>query len=304
MCLGTAHASVVPPASAQTNGLTLQDIPRHCAAWKCACPALEDQPDMFPQVPTELAVAVTTRADRQRPSPRPRAGRTARRAAPGAGARAWAQLAVNQPQAAIADAPRADRPMPAPQHATTCWPRAYQALGHRAGGARRPAACCRCSRPYRSAAWAPTEDTGWLTAWRAGTGPCRPKPPSSTSWRCTRKPWPICRVRASPHCMVDAALAADPDTGALGAQADDARHYAVALRVGVKRREDIPPHHGQGGPGYPGTACCHALAIPRTTPLQAEAVQPPRGSSPATSRHPHWPRRGPGGCWAPCCAAP
>lgn len=43
-------------ASAQANGLTLQDIPPPLRSLEVCVAALEDQPDLFPQIPTELAV--------------------------------------------------------------------------------------------------------------------------------------------------------------------------------------------------------------------------------------------------------
>ena len=88
-------------------------------------------------MPTELAVAVTTALidndlARAREQGAPREGSAWHVA------RAWAQLAVNQPQAAVDDALRGLPHVPAPQHAHYVLARAYQALGHhRAGGARR-----------------------------------------------------------------------------------------------------------------------------------------------------------------------
>ncbi|MGY6517066.1 hypothetical protein ACXIU3_24450, partial [Vibrio parahaemolyticus] len=72
--------------------------------------------------------------------------------------------------------------------------------------------------------------------------------------------------------MVDAALAADPATVRwVPKRLMTPAHYAVALRVGVKRPEDIPPAMvmalDQATQAQPAAS---AAAMPAPRPLQAE----------------------------------
>ena len=106
--------------------------------------------------------------------------------------------------------------------------------------------------------------------------------------------------------MVDAALAADPATVRwVPKRLMTPAHYAVALRVGVKRPEDIPPAMVMAVDRYPGTARCQRTGHACTTPVASRApcAAPQRLLAP-TSRHPRVATPWPGGCWAPCCAAP
>ena len=276
-------------ASAQANGLTLQDIPPPLRSLEVCVAALEDQPDMFPQVPTELAVAVTTALidndlARAREQGAPREGSAWHVA------RAWAQLAVNQPQAAVDDALRGLPHVPAPQHAHYVLARAYQALGHTAQAALAACSVLSLQSPYQPA-WAPTEDTGWLTAlarWHMGHADEATLIRQLALHPQTLADMP--RARITP-AMVDAALAADPATVRwVPKRLMTPAHYAVALRVGVKRPEDVPPAMvmavDQATQAQPAAS---APAMPAPRPLQAERRAQPPAEAPRPP-HPDTPR--------------
>ena len=204
-------------------------------------------------------------------------------------ARAWAQLAVNQPQAAVDDALRGLPHVPAPQHAHYVLARAYQALGHTAQAALAACSVLSLQSPYRPA-WAPTEDTGWLTAlarWHMGHADEATLIRQLALHPQTLADMP--RARITP-AMVDAALAADPATVRwVPKRLMTPAHYAVALRVGVKRPEDIPPAMVMAlDQGYPGTAAASAPAMPlhHARCKQSAVRSPCRGSSPPHPRHP------------------
>ena len=276
-------------ASAQANGLTLQDIPPPLRSLEVCVAALEDQPDMFPLVPTELAVAVTTALidndlARAREQGAPREGSAWHVA------RAWAQLAVNQPQAAVDDALRGLPHVPAPQHAHYVLARAYQALGHTAQAALAACSVLSLQSPYQPA-WCPTEDTGWLTAlarWHMGHAD-----EATLIHQLALHPQTLAdmpRARITP-AMVDAALAADPATVRwVPKRLMTPAHYAVALRVGVKRPEDVPPAMvmalDQATQAQPAAS---APAMPAPRPLQAERRAQPPAEAPRPP-HPGTPR--------------
>ena len=201
----------------------------------------------------------------------------------------------------------AQRRVGAGQHAHYVLARAYLALGHTAQAALAACSVLSLQSPYQPA-WAPTEDTGWLTAlarWHMGHAD-----EASLIHQLALHPQTLAdmpRARITP-AMVDAALAADPATVRwVPKRLMTPAHYAVALRVGVKRPEDIPPAMAmavdQATQAQPAAS---APAMPAPRPLQAERrAQPLQRLLARHIQAPRvWPRHGPGGCWAPCCAAP
>ena len=108
-----------------------------------------------------------------------------------------------------------------------------QALGPTAQAALAACSVLSLQSPYRPA-WAPTEDTGWLTAlarWHMGHAD-----EATLIHQLALHPQTLAdmpRARITP-AMVDAALAADPATVRwVPKRLMTPAHYAVALRVGV-----------------------------------------------------------------------
>lgn len=283
-----AHASVVPGLGPPANGLTLQDIPPPLRSLEVRGRAGRPARHVPPGA-DRTGRGGDHRADRQRPGPRPRAGRTARRQRLACGAGLGATGREPTPGGCGRRPARACRDASAPARPLRAGPRLPGAGPHRAGGAGRVqravaavALPAQHGPPQKTRAGSPP-----LARWHMGHADEATLIRQLALHPQTLADMP--RARITP-AMVDAALAADPATVRwVPKRLMTPAHYAVALRVGVKRPEDVPP----------AMVMARGLELPRHSPLPAHrpclhharckqsAVRSPcRGSSPATSRHP------------------
>jgi hypothetical protein len=253
-------------ASAQTEGLTLQDMPPALRTVPVCAAALQSRHDVFHAVPRDLAVQVATQLI-EADLAQARTRGEARQGSAWHVQRAWAHLWTGRPAQAIEDVtcglPHARGPLHAQhaQHAHYVLARAYRALGQLPQAAlhastvlslqaHRTAPCTATSTepstaPYTApytAPWTPDEDTRWLAP--LARSQLQNLPEAELVAQLHNHPRTLADIPRAhiTHAMVDAAVQADADAVRfVPKRLMTPARYALAVRQGAKVFEQIPP---------------------------------------------------------------
>lgn len=226
--------------SARTNGLSLEQIPFAMRSIDVCLAALRENSSVFPFVPPEIRLEVSTRLIQQDLASAKQEGED-RTASSWHAYRAWLKLKAGDHKGAIDDASLASKQVRYPQTAHYILASAYQALGRKSEASLEASTVLSLENPYKPE-FDQDEDTRWLQALSKGQFDNADEATLITQLKSSpRALADVPRSRIT-EAIVKAALEADPAViEFVPKRFMTPERYVIALRNRTKVFENIPP---------------------------------------------------------------